>query len=162
MHSLATRVLLDENQHAIGVEYLQGERLYRAHAQASSDAGKPCRVYASREVILCGGAFNTPQLLMLSGIGPRETLERFGIEVKVDLPGVGKNLQDRYEVGVVNQMNFDEWAVFKGAKFDRTDPQFKEWSEKRDGPYTTNGAVLSLFRRSKPERGESSPGEIRM
>jgi choline dehydrogenase-like flavoprotein len=152
MHSLATRVLLDENRRAIGVEYLKGERLYKAHAQASADSGKLCRVYASREVILCGGAFNTPQLLLLSGIGPRETLEQFGIKVKVDLPGVGKNLQDRYEVGVVHQMNFDEWAVFKGAKFDRTDPQFKKWSKQREEPYTTNGAVLSLFRRSKPER----------
>ncbi len=60
-------------------------------------------VRASREVILAGGAFNTPQLLMLSGIGPRTALERHGIPVRVDLPGVGRNLQDRYEVGVVNR-----------------------------------------------------------
>ena len=57
-----------------------------------------------REVILAGGAFNTPQLLMLSGIGPRDELERHGIAVRVDLPGVGRNLQDRYEIGVVNRM----------------------------------------------------------
>ena len=50
---------------------------------------------------LCGGAFNTPQLLLLSGIGPSADLQSLGIEVRVDSPGVGKNLQDRYEIGVV-------------------------------------------------------------
>jgi choline dehydrogenase len=50
------------------------------------------------EVILCGGAINTPQLLLLSGIGPREDLERLGIDVLADLPGVGSNLQDHLEV----------------------------------------------------------------
>ncbi|MCB8944610.1 MAG: choline dehydrogenase [Ardenticatenaceae bacterium] len=49
---------------------------------------------AAHEVIVCTGAINSPQLLMLSGIGPRETLEKFGIEVVMDLPGVGQNLQD--------------------------------------------------------------------
>ena len=57
-------------------------------------------VRARREVILCGGAFNTPQLLMLSGIGPAAELRAHGIALRVDLPGVGRNLQDRYEVGV--------------------------------------------------------------
>ena len=56
-------------------------------------------MHARREVILCGGAFNTPQLLMLSGIGPAAELRAHGIPVRVDLPGVGRNLQDRYEVG---------------------------------------------------------------
>jgi choline dehydrogenase len=55
------------------------------------------RVHA-REVILCGGAINSPQLLMLSGIGPREHLEDLGIDVLADLPGVGSNLQDHLEV----------------------------------------------------------------
>ena len=49
---------------------------------------------ASREVIVCTGAINSPQLLMLSGIGPKETLEKFGIHVVMNLPGVGQNLQD--------------------------------------------------------------------
>ncbi len=65
------------NNRAIGVEYLRGEKLYRAHAAPSAAARRVARrLSASREVILAGGAFNTPQLLMLSGIGPRETLER--------------------------------------------------------------------------------------
>lgn len=152
LHALVTRVLLNEDRRAIGVEYLHGERLYRAAAKPNDGAGGQRVVLASREVVLAGGAFNTPQLLMLSGIGPRAELERHGIEVKVDLSGVGKNLQDRYEAGVVNRMNFDEWEVFRGAKFDATDPQFKLWSTERGGPYITNGAVLTLFKRSAPDR----------
>jgi choline dehydrogenase-like flavoprotein len=152
LNSLATRVLLDENNRATGVEYLRGERLYRAHARPGEDKGELRQLFASREVILAGGAFNTPQLLMLSGIGPREHLEQHGIAVRVDLPGVGKNLQDRYEVGVVNRMNFDQWHIFKGAKFDTSDPQFHEWQQCRKGPYITNGAVLSMFKRSAPQR----------
>jgi len=152
MNALVTRVLFDENCRAIGVEYLSGERLFRAHAQPNEHSVKMQRVYASREVILSGGVFNTPQLLMLSGIGPRAELERHGIGVKVDLPGVGKNLQDRYEVGVVNRMNFDQWHIFQGAKFDTTDPQFSEWESRRSGPYITNGGVLAMFKRSAAGR----------
>jgi len=152
MNALATRVLLDENQRAVGVEYLKGARLYRAHAHPNPTPGVQCEAYARREVILAGGAFNTPQLLMLSGIGPSEELLRHGIPVRVDLAGVGKNLQDRYEIGVVNRMNFAEWAVFEGAKFSKGDPQYECWSQNRDGAYTTNGTVLSLFKRSAPER----------
>jgi choline dehydrogenase-like flavoprotein len=152
LNALATSVLFDDDHRAIGVQYLKGERLYGAHDRPSSDAGEPRTVYASREVILAGGAFNTPQLLMLSGIGPREELERHGIQVRIDLPGVGRNLQDRYEVGVVNRMNFDEWQVFKNAGFNVTDPQYQQWKNSRKGPYITNGAVLSMYKRSAPSR----------
>ena len=152
LDSLVTRVLFDENLRAVGVEYLKGARLYRAHARPSDAPAEISQLHASHEVILAGGAFNTPQVLMLSGIGPRAELESHGIAVKVDLPGVGKNLQDRYEVGVVNRMNFDQWHIFQGAKFDDTDPQYKEWSTQRKGPYITNGGVLAMFKRSAPER----------
>jgi choline dehydrogenase-like flavoprotein len=147
--ALATRVILDESNRATGVEYLKGERLYRAHAEPSDAPGELCKVTASREVILAGGAFNTPQLLMLSGIGPRGELERHGIPVRVPLPGVGKNLQDRYEIGVVNRMNFSAWAAYQGATFSAGDPQFAEWQTKGTGVYATNGSVLAMFRRSK-------------
>ena len=77
-NALATRVLL-QGTRATGVEYVVN--------------GKTDRAEADREVLLCGGAFNTPQLLMLSGIGPADHLREIGIKPVVDLP-VGKNLQD--------------------------------------------------------------------
>ena len=148
LHALVRRVVFDDHQRAIGVEYLRGENLYRAGAAPGAGPGEPAMLRASREVILAAGAFNTPQLLMLSGIGPRETLERFGIPVRAGLSGVGRNLQDRYEIGVVNRMNFPAWAAYKGASFDTTDAQFREWQSGRCGIYATNGSVLTLFRRS--------------
>ena len=148
LNALVTRVLLDGSNRAAGVEYLQGERLYRAHANPNPAAGEIATLSASREVILAGGAFNTPQLLMLSGIGPRATLERHGIPVRADLAGVGQNLQDRYEVGVVNRMNFKAWDAYKGATFTTADAQFREWQKGRCGIYATNGAVLTVIRRS--------------
>src|SRR5262249_42557085 len=70
---LVTQVLLEEDGQggwrATGVEYRQGRKLYRASCSPSADAGVQGRVHARREVVLAGGAFNTPQLLMLSGIG---------------------------------------------------------------------------------------------
>lgn len=151
LDALATRVLLDSNKRAIGVEYLKGARLYQAHANPSADAGEKRQALASREVILSGGAFNSPQLLMLSGIGPRDELEKHGIPVEVDLPGVGANLQDRYEVGVVNRVR-DDWEVLKCAKYAKGDPQYRMWESTREGVYGSNGAVLAVIRRSADER----------
>jgi choline dehydrogenase len=79
---LATRILL-ENGRAVGVAYAEG--------------GFAKEVRAAREVILAGGAINSPQLLMLSGIGPADELRAAGVEVTHDLPGVGQNLQDHLE-----------------------------------------------------------------
>lgn len=152
LDALVTRVLLDENNRATGVEYLKGERLYRAHGQPATLEGVLREAQAAREVILCGGAFNTPQLLMLSGIGRRDVLEPLGIPVKVELPGVGKNLQDRYEVGVVNRMNFERWNVLEGVTFSRGDPAYRDWADKREGLYTSNGAVLAAILKSQAER----------
>jgi choline dehydrogenase len=152
LDALVTRVLFDEHNRATGVEYLKGERLYRAHGQPATAAGELRQAKAAREVILSGGAFNTPQILMLSGVGPRAVLEPLGIPVRVELPGVGKNLQDRYEVGVVNRMSFDRWNVLEGVTFSRGDAAYKEWAEKREGLYISNGAVLSTILRSRPER----------
>jgi len=150
LDALATKVLFDEKNRAIGVEYLKGERLYQAHCDPSQQPGEKKSVHATREVILAGGAFNTPQLLMLSGIGPRDELKKYGIDVRVDLPGVGKNLQDRYEVGIVNRMKTD-WKVLEGALFDNKDPQYKMWKSRR-GVYITNGAVLAVIKKSAKSR----------
>ncbi len=148
LDTLVTRVVLDEHQRATGVEYQRGARLYRAHVQPAAEAGERGQVTASREVILCGGTFNTPQLLMLSGIGPPEELQRNGIPVRVALPGVGANLQDRYEVSVVSEMDFPEWDVFRGATFTRGDAAYARWRASGAGLYRTNGSVLTVFTKS--------------
>lgn len=152
LNGLAAKVLFDENNRAVGIEYLEGPNLYRAHDRPSEEPGAPRKILASREVILSAGAFNTPQLLMLSGIGPAQELRKHGIPTRADLPGVGKNLQDRYEIGVVNRMNFKAWEAYDGATFSPGDPQFRQWEKKREGIYATNGSVLTLFRHS-PESG---------
>ena len=151
LDALVTKVILDDDNRAIGVEYLKGAKLYRAHQNPSRESGELRTVHASSEIILAGGAYNTPQLLMLSGIGPKEELEKHRIHVKLDLPGVGTNLQDRYEVGVVNRMNQD-WEVLKDAKYAKGDPQYEEWENQRQGVYTTNGAVLAVIKRSMMEQ----------
>ncbi|MEP1896167.1 MAG: choline dehydrogenase [Alloalcanivorax venustensis] len=84
-HALTTRVIMD-GKTAVGVEYRQG--------------GKTLKVRARKEVILSASSFNSPKLLMLSGIGPADHLKEHGIEVVHDLPGVGRNLQDHLEVWV--------------------------------------------------------------
>ncbi len=155
LNALATQVLFDDTGRAIGIEYLDGERLYQAHPRPSTKPAKKVRVFAAREVILAGGAFNTPQLLMLSGIGPKQTLDTHAIPVRVALDGVGRNLQDRYEVAVVNRMNFDSWNVLEGATFTREDGQYREWATDRKGVYASNGAILSVVARSHP--GAPSP-----
>jgi choline dehydrogenase len=91
--SLATKVLFQTVEggkpRAVGVEYQVGENLYEAeHAYDSSAEAEIRTVSAAREVIVAGGAFNTPQILKLSGVGPRAELEEYGIEVLVDLPAV--------------------------------------------------------------------------
>ncbi|MER7480937.1 GMC oxidoreductase [Streptomyces sp. NPDC126510] len=156
-HVLVTRVVLDENQAAVGVEYLAREHAYRADPAADGDPHLPSPqlVLAGREVILAAGAFNTPQLLMLSGIGPRDELERHGIPVRVDLQGVGRNLQDRYEVGVVSEMA-REFPIIRGCSFHAPEPGtppdrcYRDW-QRGKGLYTTNGAVVGITRKSRAD-----------
>lgn len=149
LNALVTRLVLDDNNRATGVKYLTGERLYRGHATPDNGRHEESVASASQEVILAGGAFNTPQLLMLSGIGPRDVLGRYGIHLRVDLSGVGRNLQDTYEVAVVNRLNFDQWRVFESANFSANDPQFHKWETSRSGPYSTNGVEFGFFTRSQ-------------
>lgn len=151
-HTLAERVLFDDSGRATGVQAVSGERLYRACPQSMDAPGAPMVLKAGREVILAGGAFNTPQLLMLSGIGPREALERHDLAVRVDLPGVGRNLQDRYEVAVVNRMA-EDWSVLAGARFERGDPLWRAWGGDRSGMYVSNGAALAAARRAPRSKG---------
>lgn len=157
--ALATRVVLDENNRALGVEYLEGRHLYRADPLSNGHAGVARRARATREVILAGGTFNTPQLLQLSGIGPAPLLERYGIPVRVDLPGVGANLQDRYEVSIVNRMKrrfrLLEGAVMRPPRAgEPPDPYLRQWIDRGEGIYTSNGAVMSILKKSSGSRPE--------
>jgi choline dehydrogenase/4-pyridoxate dehydrogenase len=85
-HALASRLIFG-GRRAVGVEYLH--------------RGKTVTAYAEREVILSGGVINSPQLLMLSGIGDPDELRTHGIDVKVALSGVGRNLQDHISAAIV-------------------------------------------------------------
>jgi choline dehydrogenase len=84
--ALVSRILLS-GRRAAGVEYLQD--------------GEKHTAYAEREIVLCAGAVNTPQTLMLSGVGPADELRSLGIPPLVDLPGVGRNLQDHIRIPVL-------------------------------------------------------------
>ena len=88
-HAHATRVVM-EGSRAVGVEYVR--------RRGSRSGGR--QVARAAEVILCGGAINSPQLLQLSGIGPAGVLAAAGVEQVVEVPGVGENLQDHLEVYV--------------------------------------------------------------
>ncbi len=84
----AARIIIERGT-AVGVEYSAGR-------------AKPVKnVYAKREVLLCAGAFQSPQILMLSGIGPADHLQKLGIPVEVDAPDIGANLQDHIDCGVL-------------------------------------------------------------
>jgi choline dehydrogenase len=157
-HALATKVIFDSENRAVGLEYLGGDHLYEADPEARGADQRQSevrRVVVDREVILAAGAFNTPQLLKLSGIGPHEELTSLGIDVRVDLPGVGENLQDRYEVGVMTEME-SEFSLLKNCTFRPpqagapADPGFVEWL-RGEGVYTTNGAVVGIIRKSRPD-----------
>lgn len=160
LHTLVTKVNFDtiseDKPRATGIDYLYGESLYRAdpRASATGDTGVPGSVTATREVIVAGGTFNTPQILKLSGIGPADELVALDIPVVKDLPGVGTNLQDRYEVGVsvAAPTNF---TLFGPCTFITTpgDPCYTTWARPNPdplshGPYATNGIALGLMARS--------------
>jgi choline dehydrogenase-like flavoprotein len=164
--ALVTGVTLDRSgatPKAVGVGWIDGPNLYQGSPRSdAAQSGTAHEIRVTREVILSAGAFNTPQLLMLSGIGPRAALEQQGIESIVDLPGVGANLQDRYEVGVIGEMTSvfgDAFRLLKDCSFDPTatrtwldqnDPCYLLWKNNA-GVYTINGSVVGVVKRSRPE-----------
>ncbi|KAH9207206.1 glucose dehydrogenase [Leptodontidium sp. 2 PMI_412] len=153
-HSFVTKVRFEESDgaepRAVGVDFLTGESLYAADPRnAGNNAGTPGTVNATREVIISAGVFNTPQILKLSGVGPKAELEAFNISVVVDLPGVGTNLQDHYEISTVSKFETD-FELLEGCTFLSTgpsDPCYVQYTTNatEKGPYATNllpGAVL--------------------
>ena len=180
--SLAQRIVLadDKPRRAIAVEYLQagqdqgviaGDRTGRPVGQGA----KRRIAFAKFEIVVAAGAFESPHLLMLSGIGPREQLERCEIDPLVDLPGVGENLQDRAEVAVVSRLK-QPLTTLQGATLlpesAASDPAFAKWqaSQKQGGPdhghaagiYATNGGTVARALRSAAARkhGEHDPDLI--
>jgi len=157
LHSLASRVLFEKDAisgsrpRATGVEFIEGKSLYRGdprhHAKSK---GTTRRVTARKEVILSGGAFNSPQLLKLSGIGPAEELRRFGIPIVADLPGVGTNLQDNQECAVVGLAAQPFVPSSTGppgpacTPFHPDDPCYRLWAQ-GTGPYANAGPNSNIM-----------------
>jgi choline dehydrogenase len=106
LNTLVTKIQFDQSGNvpkATGVEFLEGQSLYRADPRwESGTVSGQGVVNATKEVIIAGGSFNTPQLLKLSGIGPSDELAQFGIPLVVDLPGVGANLRGEYKSPVIS------------------------------------------------------------
>ena len=127
----ATRLLLD-GRRVVGVAYVQ--------------KGEVGEVSADKEVILCGGAINSPQLLLLSGIGPAEHLRAMGLSVIVDLPGVGQNLQDHLDVAVAYQCT----EPISVGTFNRAAAEL-EYRYFRKGPLSVNGSEAGGFLKTRPD-----------
>jgi len=156
---LVTRLLFDdvETNRVAGVEYLEGPHLYGASFLAEEFSSRPGvrRVaLAKREVVLSAGAFNSPQILMLSGIGAEDELKKHGIAARIKLPGVGKNLQDRLETGVVCKLPFGP-NIYKGCTWGAPgDPCFLEFErDPRRGAYRERlSRQMYMIMRSSPDR----------
>ncbi len=108
----------------------------RAHAVQFSHQGQAITVEAEREIILSGGAINSPQTLMLSGIGPADQLKALGIDVELDLPGVGQNLQDHATV-VIQYACTKRMAIHKAMNPINQLAAGAQWLTKRTGPAAT-------------------------
>ncbi|KAJ7184484.1 putative choline dehydrogenase [Mycena filopes] len=133
LNTLATRILLCQNggdpPTAYGVEVSPGAALPVAGDFAGKQKLTVQSVMARHEVILSAGVFQSPQLLMLSGIGNSTELSTLGIEPVVDLPGVGKNLQDHDEVAIIWKLKRD-FKLFAGCTFlsdPAQDPCLGDW-----------------------------------
>ncbi|OLN88354.1 Oxygen-dependent choline dehydrogenase 1 [Colletotrichum chlorophyti] len=163
LNTLVTKIRFDQSgdkPRAVGVDFLEGSSLYRADPRSASAAASGSgSVDAKREVIISAGAFNTPQLLKLSGVGPKEELESFKIPVVVDLPGVGTNLQDRYEATVIGKTTSD-FVITSKCTFMETlpDPCLEQYQSGIDpitkGVYATNGIAIAIVLKSSVAEDE--------
>ena len=137
-NSQATRILM-EHKRAVGVEFRQDGQLKQ--------------LKATREVLLCGGALQSPQLLLLSGIGPHAHLLEHGIATVHELPGVGQNLHDHVDVVlVVDAPQLKELFGLSLSGLVRTIQGIFEWRRTRSGMLTTNFAEAGGFIKSAPDQ----------
>jgi choline dehydrogenase len=158
--ALATKIIL-RGRRAIGVKFMRGANLYEADTLFDPKVQPAIeKIYAKREVILSAGVYNTPQLLKLSGIGPKAELNKHNIELVVDLPGVGANLQDRYEVSVNVAVNKDLSVYNQCMPAAPSDPCLNAWftgllpgaKPPFYGPYANNANYNGRIFRSDPSR----------
>lgn len=167
-----TNLLFDERNPSkvVGVEGLYREdkkNLYEAAKEYQSSNLNGAIEFgfrAKKEVILAGGSFNTPQLLMLSGVGPQDELERHRIPVRVNLPGVGKNLQDRYEFSVVARFKNPSTAI-QDCTFnpEKGDPCFEEYNKtknKSEHLYSSNGVIIGHVHKSDSARNSGGEADL--
>lgn len=154
LNCFVTKIIFDHSSNpprATGVEFLDGQHLYRASPLSQHSApGNPGTATASREVIVAGGTYNSPQLLKLSGIGPATELQNLGIPVVADLPGVGANLQDHYEISIQGHVP-SNWTVLDGCTFGffgQPDPCLERWKVSvlgDRGIYSSGGFAGTMF-----------------
>jgi choline dehydrogenase len=135
-NALASRVLFDGRQ-AVGVAYLDR-------------GGRTVELQARREVLLSGGAINSPQVLLLSGVGPRAELERHGIPLAHELPGVGQNLQDHLDVVVAHRECRRASYGFALSFLPRLFEGIVEYNRHGRGFLTSNLAEAGGFVKSDP------------
>ncbi|GLW05800.1 choline dehydrogenase [Microtetraspora sp. NBRC 13810] len=136
---------------------LQVHRVLVEGGRATGVAGRrldeEITIRAGREVVLCGGAYNSPQLLMLSGIGPADHLRQLGVPVAVDNPAVGANLQDHVLVPLILTLA-EPVSLLMGL-----DPRYqRQFVEEGRGPLTSNGPEAGGFVRTRPELAEPDVG----
>ena len=127
----------------------------RAVAVHYRQDGKDHRLVAEREIVLSGGAYNTPQMLLLSGIGPADDLRELGIPVVHDLPGVGKNLQDHPSIAMVTNADYAV-TLNPELRFDRLALSVLEWALLGKGrianmPVTANGFIKTRPDLERPD-----------
>ena len=134
--ALTSRVLF-EGKTAVGVEFLQN--------------GVKTIAKAAREVILCGGAENSPQLLQLSGVGPGGLLQEKGIPVVADLPGVGVNLQDHYVISANWRLKAGTVSVNELTTGPRFIGEVMKYALQRKGLLTLSAAHIAAFCKSRPD-----------
>lgn len=163
MNCHVTKVTFDESSppRATGVEFLDGKYLYRASPRhGTAGKGVPGSATASREVIVAGGVYNSPQLLKLSGVGPADELRRVGIDVVKDLPGVGTNLQDHYETNVQGHTPAN-FSVLQDCTFGfngQDDPCLTRWENPilgNRGIYSSSGLATTMFYKSSVTSDDS-------